>query len=84
LVKEGFCRPLPYINADPVWLNEKRWFIATILPLASPGGSQENANNVKIIIENSGVPVVVDAGIGTPNENSISNGKWALMRCLLI
>jgi len=41
------------------------------MPLASPIGSgqgMKNAANIQIIIENAGVPVVVDAGIGTPSE----------------
>jgi thiazole synthase len=41
------------------------------MPLASPIGSGQglrNAANIALIIENSGVPVVVDAGIGVPSE----------------
>jgi thiazole synthase len=33
-----------------------------------------NLNNIKIIIENANVPVIVDAGIGAPSEASTSNG----------
>ncbi|MCS6815479.1 MAG: HisA/HisF-related TIM barrel protein, partial [Cyanobacteria bacterium] len=43
----------------------------TVMPLGSPIGSGQgirNADNIRIIIENAGVPVVVDAGIGTPSE----------------
>jgi thiazole synthase len=41
------------------------------MPLGSPIGSGQgirNADNIAIIIENAGVPVVVDAGIGVPSE----------------
>ena len=44
---------------------------ATVMPLGSPIGSGQGLNNlanIKIIIENAQVPVIVDAGIGTPSE----------------
>ncbi len=71
LVKEGFA-VLPYINADPILARRLEDVgCATVMPLASPIGSGQglkNAANIQIIIENAGVPVVVDAGIGTPSE----------------
>ncbi|PSB31462.1 thiazole synthase [Chlorogloea sp. CCALA 695] len=71
LVKEGFA-VLPYINADPMLAKRlENVGCATVMPLASPIGSgqgMKNAANIAIIIENSGIPVVVDAGIGTPSE----------------
>ncbi len=71
LVKEGFA-VLPYINADPILAKRLEDVgCATVMPLASPIGSGQglkNAANIGIIIENAGVPVVVDAGIGTPSE----------------
>jgi len=71
LVKEGFA-VLPYINADPILAKRLEEIgCATVMPLASPIGSgqgMKNAANIQIIIENAGVPVVVDAGIGTPSE----------------
>lgn len=71
LVKEGFA-VLPYINADPLLARRLEDVgCATVMPLASPIGSGQglkNAANIQIIIENAGVPVVVDAGIGTPSE----------------
>jgi len=71
LVKEGFA-VLPYINADPILAKRLEDVgCATVMPLASPIGSGQglkNAANIQIIIENAGVPVVVDAGIGTPSE----------------
>jgi thiazole synthase len=71
LVKEGFA-VLPYINADPILAKRLEDVgCATVMPLASPIGSGQglkNAANIQIILENAGVPVVVDAGIGTPSE----------------
>ncbi len=71
LVKEGFA-VLPYINADPLLAKRLEDVgCATVMPLGSPIGSGQgirNAANIEIIIENATVPVVVDAGIGTPSE----------------
>ncbi len=71
LVKEGFA-VLPYINADPLLAKRlQEMGCATVMPLGSPIGSGQgiqNAANIKIIIDNATIPVVVDAGIGTPSE----------------
>ena len=71
LVKEGFT-VLPYINADPLLARRLEAVgCATVMPLGSPIGSGQglrNAANIALIIENAGVPVVVDAGIGVPSE----------------
>ncbi|WP_342597872.1 glycine oxidase ThiO [Cyanobacterium aponinum UTEX 3222] len=71
LVKEGFA-VLPYINADPLLCKRlEEVGCATVMPLGSPIGSGQgikNLENIKIIIEQSNVPVVIDAGIGTPSE----------------
>jgi thiazole synthase len=71
LVKEGFA-VLPYINADPMLAKRlEEVGCATLMPLASPIGSGQGLKttaNIQIIIENAGVPVVVDAGIGSPSE----------------
>ena len=71
LIKKGFT-VLPYINADPMLaLHMEDLGCATVMPLGSPIGSGQgltNLNNIQIIIENSNVPVIVDAGIGTPSE----------------
>ncbi|MBM5797988.1 MAG: thiazole synthase [Cyanobacteria bacterium M_surface_7_m2_040] len=71
LVKEGFT-VLPYINADPLLAKHlEDAGCATVMPLGSPIGSGQgirNAANIALIIENSRVPVVVDAGIGVPSE----------------
>jgi thiazole synthase len=71
LVKKGFT-VLPYINADPMLaLHLEDLGCATLMPLGSPIGSGQGLNNlanIQIIIENATVPVIVDAGIGTPSE----------------
>lgn len=71
LCKKGFT-VLPYINADPILaLHLEDLGCATVMPLGSPIGSGQGLNNlanIKIIIENASVPVIVDAGIGTPSE----------------
>ena len=71
LVKKGFT-VLPYINADPILaLHLEDLGCATVMPLGSPIGSGQGLNNlrnIQIIIENANVPVIVDAGIGTPSE----------------
>ena len=75
LVKEGFA-VLPYINADPLLAKRlEEAGCATVMPLGSPIGSGQginNAANIAIIIEEANVPVVVDAGIGTPSEAALA------------
>jgi thiazole synthase len=71
LVKEGFA-VLPYINADPLLAKRlEEVGCVTVMPLGSPIGSGQgikNTANIQIIIEEARVPVVVDAGIGSPSE----------------
>ena len=75
LVKKGFT-VLPYINADPMLaLHLEDLGCATVMPLGSPIGSGQgidNLTNIKIIIENATVPVIIDAGIGTPSEAAMA------------
>lgn len=71
LIEEDFV-VLPYINADPILAKRLEEIgCATVMPLASPIGTGQGiktAENIKIIIEQSQVPVVVDAGLGVPSE----------------
>ncbi|MDO8302563.1 MAG: thiazole synthase [Sedimentisphaerales bacterium] len=71
LVKEGFV-VLPYINADPVLAKRLQDVgTATVMPLASPIGSNQGIKTrsaIEIIIEQASVPVVVDAGLGLPSH----------------
>jgi thiazole synthase len=75
LIKKGFT-VLPYINADPMLaLHLEDLGCATVMPLGSPIGSGQGINNltnIQIIIENSNIPVIVDAGIGTPSEATLA------------
>lgn len=71
LVKEGFT-VLPYINADPVLAKRLQDVgTATVMPLGAPIGSNRGIatrDQIRIIIEQATVPVVVDAGIGAPSH----------------
>jgi thiazole synthase len=71
LVKEGFI-VLPYINADPILARRLQDVgTATVMPLGSPIGSNQGLKmraSLEIIIEQSNVPVVVDAGLGLPSH----------------
>lgn len=71
LVKEGFT-VLPYINADPVLAKRLQDVgTATVMPLGSPIGSNRGIltrDQIRIIIEQATVPVVVDAGLGAPSH----------------
>lgn len=71
LVKLGFI-VLPYIHADPVLCKRlEEVGTAAVMPLGSPIGSNKGLKTVdflEIIIEQSKVPVVVDAGIGSPSD----------------
>ena len=71
LVKEGFV-VLPYVQADPVLCKQlEEAGAATVMPLGSPIGSNKGCKTrdfLQIIIEQSGVPVVVDAGLGVPSH----------------
>jgi thiazole synthase len=73
LVKEGFT-VLPYINADPVLAKRLQDIgTATVMPLGSPIGSNrgiQTRDQIRIIIEQAVVPVVVDAGLGAPSHAS--------------
>ncbi|MEE9285061.1 MAG: thiazole synthase [Dehalococcoidia bacterium] len=75
LVDEGFV-VLPYINDDPVLaLKLEEAGAATVMPLASPIGSGQgmvNFEQIKIIVEQCSVPVIVDAGIGAPSDAALA------------
>jgi thiazole synthase len=71
LVREGFV-VMPYINADPVLAKRLQEVgVATVMPLGSPIGSNrgiQTRDQIRIIIDQATVPVVVDAGIGVPSH----------------
>src|SRR6186713_551022 len=71
LVKEGFV-VLPYTTDDPVVCRKlEDAGAAAVMPLGAPIGSGlgiQNTNNIRIIREQSRVPVIVDAGVGTASD----------------
>ncbi|MBN1767385.1 MAG: thiazole synthase [Prolixibacteraceae bacterium] len=71
LVKDGFV-VLPYIQADPVLAKKlEDAGCAAVMPLGAPIGTNmglQTRDFIRIIIEQSRVPVVVDAGIGAPSH----------------
>jgi thiazole synthase len=71
LIKEGFV-VLPYIQADPILAKRlEELGTATVMPLGAPIGSNRGVRTrdmIRIIIEQSKVPVVVDAGLGAPSH----------------
>src|SRR4030088_3208016 len=71
LVKEGFT-VLPYINADPVLAKRLQEVgTATVMPLGSPIGSNQGIrtrDQIRIILDQATVPVIVDAGLGAPSH----------------
>jgi thiazole synthase len=71
LVKSGFI-VLSYINADPVLCKRlEEVGAAAVMPLGSPIGSNNGLQTkamLEIIIEQSNVPVIIDAGIGAPSH----------------
>ena len=75
LIKEGF-KVLVYCSDDPLLAKELEYLGASaVMPLASPIGSGlgiQNKINLSIIIKNSKVPIIVDAGIGTASDATVS------------
>ncbi|MCD8387377.1 MAG: thiazole synthase [Bacteroidales bacterium] len=71
LAKDGFV-VLPYIQADPVLCKRlEEVGAAAVMPLAAPIGTNKGLRTrdfLEIIIEQSQVPVVVDAGLGAPSH----------------
>jgi thiazole synthase len=75
LVAEGFT-VLPYTNDDPVLARRlEQAGCAAVMPLGSPIGSGlgiRNPHNIELIVESAGVPVILDAGIGTASDAAIA------------
>jgi thiazole synthase len=75
LVKEGFT-VLPYCIDDPVICKKlEDAGCAAVMPLASPIGSGlgiRNPYNIRIILEQARVPVIVDAGVGTASDAAVA------------
>lgn len=75
LAKLGFI-VLPYIHADPVLCKRlEDAGTAAVMPLGSPIGSNKGLKTfdfLQIIIEQSNVPVIIDAGIGAPSDATLA------------
>ncbi len=75
LVDEGFV-VLPYTNDDPIICRKlEEAGAAAVMPLGAPIGSGlgiQNPNNIRIIVEQASVPVIVDAGVGTASDAAIA------------
>jgi len=75
LVDDGFT-VLPYTNDDPILARRLEDIgCAAVMPLGSPIGSGmgiRNPYNISIIVERSGVPVILDAGVGTASDAALA------------
>ena len=75
LLDEGFT-VLPYCTDDPIVCRKlEEMGCAAVMPLAAPIGSGmgiRNPHNVRLIIEQAKIPVIVDAGVGTASDAAIA------------
>lgn len=75
LVDDGFT-VLPYTGDDPVLARRlEQAGCAAVMPLGSPIGSGlgiRNPHNIELIVEGAGVPVILDAGIGTASDAALA------------
>lgn len=75
LVDEGFA-VLPYISDDPIACRKLADMgCKAVMPLAAPIGSGlgiRNPHNIRLIVEQATVPVIVDAGVGTASDAAVA------------
>jgi thiazole synthase len=75
LIKEGF-EVMVYCSDDPVFARKlEDMGCAAIMPLGAPIGSGlgiQNPVNIRLIVEQTKVPVIVDAGVGTASDAAIA------------
>ena len=75
LIEDGF-RVMVYTNDDPlIALKLERMGCIAVMPLGAPIGSGlgiQNRYNIRTIVENASVPVLVDAGVGTASDASLA------------
>ncbi len=75
LVADGFV-VLPYTTDDPVLARRLESVgCAVVMPLGSPIGSGmgiRNSYNIQLIVEQAGVPVILDAGVGTASDAALA------------
>jgi thiazole synthase len=75
LVEDGFT-VLPYTNDDPILARRlEQVGCAAVMPLGAPIGSGlgiRNPHNIRLVVEGAGVPVVLDAGVGTASDAALA------------
>ena len=75
LIKENFF-VMPYISDDPIMCKKLQEVgCPVVMPIGSPIGSGQgilNKTNLKIILEQAKVPVIVDAGVGTASDAAVA------------
>lgn len=75
LVRDGFT-VLPYTNDDPVTARRlEELGCAAVMPLGAPIGSGlgiRNPHNIELMVERAGVPVIIDAGVGTSSDVAVA------------
>jgi thiazole synthase len=75
MIADGFT-VLPYTNDDPILARHlERAGCAAVMPLGAPIGSGlgiRNPHNIAMIVEQAGVPVILDAGIGTASDAALA------------
>jgi thiazole synthase len=75
LLDEGFT-VLPYCSDDPIVCRKlAQMGCAAVMPLAAPIGSGmgiRNPHNLRLIVEEASVPVIVDAGVGTASDAAVA------------
>lgn len=75
LVKEGF-KPMVYCTDDPIAAKQlEEAGAVAIMPLGAPIGSGlgiQNRVTIRLIVEGAGVPVLVDAGVGTASDAAVA------------
>ena len=75
LIKDGF-QIMVYTNDDPIMAKSfEEMGCVAVMPLAAPIGSGlgiRNPYNIRTIVENASVPILVDAGVGTASDASIA------------
>ena len=75
LIKDGF-KVMVYTNDDPIAAKRlEEMGCVAVMPLAAPIGSGlgiRNPYNIRIIVENAKVPILVDAGVGTASDAAVA------------
>lgn len=75
LIRDGF-RVMVYTNDDPVMAKRfEAMGCVAVMPLAAPIGSGmgiRNPYNIRFIVENAKVPIIVDAGVGTASDAAVA------------